>query len=378
MIKTALLFSGLLFAFQVFSQVHFISGRVIDEETQQPLKGASVYINNTTKGVVTNENGEFELGPFAPGRYEVIASYVGYITLLYSAEIKAATVRISFRLAKKEEVLRPVLVLTDETRRRYLQIFKEYVLGSTAAAGKCKIKNIEEIQFAPGATKDDVSAYTEKELVIENPELGYTIYFELLDFNYNKQSSSTYFFGYTRYVDWGKDNHAKKKWLKKRKEVYEGSTMHFYRSLINKNLNADGFSVQQLIAMQKGKRDSGLNKGNIVLQQENKGMKMAVKTFEDSMIRLYSDSVYRIYELRIGDGWRINYAKNTALKNEILRKDGLILQPAKGTNSGLRLRQAPALLSDKGILYTPVNVYSDGMWSYERLANMLPEDYEPD
>ena len=71
-----------------FSQQFFIRGRVTDVETQLPLKGASVYINNTTKGSTTNDNGDFELGPLQPGRYEVVASFVGYDALLYSAEIK--------------------------------------------------------------------------------------------------------------------------------------------------------------------------------------------------------------------------------------------------------------------------------------------------
>ena len=65
-----LLFSS--FTQHIFSQL-YIKGRVTDSETQ-PLKGASVYINNTTKGTVTDENGEFQLGPFPPGRYEVVAS----------------------------------------------------------------------------------------------------------------------------------------------------------------------------------------------------------------------------------------------------------------------------------------------------------------
>jgi hypothetical protein len=27
-------------------------------------------------------------------------------------------------------------------------------------------------------------------------------------------------------------------------------------------------------------------------------------------------------------------------------------------------------------MLTPIGVYYDGVWAYERLANMLPEDYE--
>ena len=357
-----------------FSQQFYIRGRVTDIETQLPLKGASVYINNTTKGSTTNDNGDFELGPLQPGRYEVVASFVGYDALLYSAEIKTSNLRISFKVEKKEEMLREVLVLSSELRKRYLDIFKKYVIGQTIAAERCQIKNIEEVQFASGETKDEIVAYTEKALVIENPKLGYTIHFDLIEFYYNKATNGAYFFGYTRFVDWGKDEKTKKKWIRKRREAYEGSTVHFFRSLVNKNLAKEGFTVYQLLNTQKEKKDSaGMN---IVIQKNDQGMKMATKAIEDSMIRIYPDSVYRIYELKINDGWRVMYSKNTDLKTEMMRKNFISGQPSTGTVSGLRLREEPVLINARGIILTPIRLFYDGIWGYERLANMLPEDYE--
>ena len=357
-----------------FSQQFYIRGRVTDVETQLPLKGASVYINNTTKGSTTNDNGDFEIGPLQPGRYEVVASFVGYDALLYSAEIKTSNLRISFKVEKKEEVLREVLVLSNELRKRYLDIFKKFVIGQTTAAGRCQIKNIEEVQFASGETKDEIVAYTEKALVIENPELGYTIHFDLIEFYYNKATNGAYFFGYTRFVDWGKDEKTKKKWIRKRREAYEGSTVHFFRSLVNKQLAKEGFTVYQLLNTKKEKKDSA---GVTIIKQKNsQGMQMVSKAIEDSMIRLYPDSVYKLYELRIKDGWRVFYEKNTDLKLEITKKMIVGGQPSSGTVSGLRLREEPVLVNERGIILTPIRLFYDGIWGYERLANMLPEDYE--
>ena len=53
-----------------------------------------------------------------------------------------------------------------------------------------------------------------------------------------------------------------------------------------------------------------------------------------------------------------------------------MMQPPTGTMTGLRLREAPVLITGRGVLLTPIRVYYDGIWAYERLANMLPEDYE--
>jgi uncharacterized membrane protein YvbJ len=129
MARIFLFFLCFLFIQNSFSQQFYIRGRVTDVETQAPLKGASVYINNTTKGSTTNDNGDFEIGPLQPGRYEVVASFVGYDALLYSAEIKTSNLRISFKVEKKEEVLREVLVLSSELRKHYLDVFKKYVIG---------------------------------------------------------------------------------------------------------------------------------------------------------------------------------------------------------------------------------------------------------
>jgi len=374
MTRIFLFFLCFLFAQNSFSQQFYIRGRVTDLETQLPLKGASVYINNTTKGSTTNDNGDFEIGPLQPGRYEVVASFVGYDALLYSAEIKTSNLRISFKVEKKEEMLREVLVLSSELRKRYLDIFKKFVIGLSVAADRCQIKNIEEVQFASGETKDEIVAYTEKALVIESPELGYTIHFDLLEFYYNKATNGAYFFGYTRFIDWGKDEKTKKKWIRKRRQAYEGSTVHFFRSLVNKNLTKEGFTVYQLLNTQKEKKDSAGVTINI--QKNNQGMQMASKAIEDSMIRLYPDSVYKIYELRIKDGWRIFYEKNTDLKLEITRKVIVSGQPPTGTVSGLRLREEPVLINARGIILTPIRLFYDGIWGYERLANMLPEDYK--
>src|SRR6187551_1027605 len=328
MTRIFLFLTSFLFIQNSFSQQFYIRGRVTDVETQLPLKGASVYINNTTKGSVTNDNGDFELGPLQPGRYEIVASFVGYDPLLYSAEIRSSNLRISFKVEKKEEMLREVLVLSSELRKRYLDIFKKYVIGQTIAAERCQIKNIEEVQFASGETKDEIVAYTEKALVIENPELGYTIHFDLIEFYYNKATNGAYFFGYTRFVDWGKDEKTKKKWIRKRRDAYEGSTVHFFRSLVNKQLAKERFTVYQLLKTQKEKKDSaGIT---ITRQKTNQGMQMASKAIEDSMIRIYPDSVYKLYELRVNDGWRIFYEKNTELKREIMKKMIVSGQPPTG------------------------------------------------
>ena len=55
-------------------QTSKISGRVLDAKTLGPLPFANVFINNTTIGTTTDENGFFKLNNVPVGRNEVISN----------------------------------------------------------------------------------------------------------------------------------------------------------------------------------------------------------------------------------------------------------------------------------------------------------------
>lgn len=371
------------YSIQATAQTFYIKGRVTDGINNLPLKGASVYINNSTKGTIADDTGEFSLGPLGPGKYEVVASFVGFAPIMYVAEIKTGSIKVIFELDRRAKPLREVLILTSETRKKYLDLFKKNVLGYTSGAERCRIKNIDEVMFISGNSKDEIQAYSEKELVIENPELGYTINFELIDFYYNRANTATYFYGYTRYEDWSdKDEKTKGKWQRKRKQAYEGSTVHFFRSLIKNEMKVEGFEALQIFKAPPPKVDT-INKGSVRISSSGVSMQMAQPITEGKMLSLYSDSGYKVYELHLRDGWRIGYNRNTDLKFDLAAKNIFVLgQPAKGISAGLRKKETapefPVLLSEKGVLLTPMNIYFDGIWAYERLASMLPDDYEPE
>lgn len=54
-----------------------VCGIVISKETEEPLFGASVYVNNTNKGVITNESGKFQLNNI-PLKAVLTISYLGF------------------------------------------------------------------------------------------------------------------------------------------------------------------------------------------------------------------------------------------------------------------------------------------------------------
>ncbi|MDD3063651.1 MAG: TonB-dependent receptor [Massilibacteroides sp.] len=78
--KLLLLITGLVFAFSSYAQSGVICGTVFDRKLKEPLIGASVLIEGTTIGAITNLDGYFRIEGVKPGKYKVSASYVSYQT----------------------------------------------------------------------------------------------------------------------------------------------------------------------------------------------------------------------------------------------------------------------------------------------------------
>jgi TonB-linked SusC/RagA family outer membrane protein len=63
-----------------FAQTGRVTGQVLDRGTQQPLVGVQVYLEGTSFGSVTTENGRYLISNVPPGVYAVSAQLIGYAT----------------------------------------------------------------------------------------------------------------------------------------------------------------------------------------------------------------------------------------------------------------------------------------------------------
>ena len=70
----------LLFTLFLFPQqkTGIIKGRIIDEDTKDPLIGVNILIEYTTLGAATDVEGNFILTEVPSGIYKLVISYVGY------------------------------------------------------------------------------------------------------------------------------------------------------------------------------------------------------------------------------------------------------------------------------------------------------------
>jgi outer membrane receptor protein involved in Fe transport len=118
-----------------------ISGRIIDLETQQPLPFANVWINGTTIGTTSNENGEYAISNVVVGRYTLSASMVGYEQAILPdiTVVPKRTTIVNISLKQSISQINEVVVRPD-----YYNLPDEMSINSiTSISG-------EEIKHTPG------------------------------------------------------------------------------------------------------------------------------------------------------------------------------------------------------------------------------------
>ncbi len=74
-----------------------VSGRITDEKQDDPLVGASLHIEGSTKGTVADQNGNYSF-LLEKGTYKLVVSYLGYTTLKQELQIRKDTI-INFKLS---------------------------------------------------------------------------------------------------------------------------------------------------------------------------------------------------------------------------------------------------------------------------------------
>ena len=149
-------FCCFLFLGKVSAQVT-ISGKILSNETGEPVVGASVYINNSTIGASSGNDGSYSLHNILPGTYEIIVSHVAYEPLVHRIEVKTTDLRFTFRLESKVQQMRDILIMTKDQRKARMKIFIEQFLGVTIAADNSNLLNEEDVLFdcivrSPGTT----------------------------------------------------------------------------------------------------------------------------------------------------------------------------------------------------------------------------------
>lgn len=379
-----------------------IYGKVTDENNS-PLEGASVYINNTTIGNSTDTNGEFVLN-VKEGAHELIISYISYKTIRYSLNTNSFVEPLLFKLKPEDNLLNEVVLKKpkyDEEWKSNLVIFKRAFFGKTKMAEECDIINPKVLYFEFNRKTGELTAEVKEPLIIKHKGLGYLITFDLVEFSL--KNNRLFFSGYTRYSNLKKS--IRKKWKRNRLEAFNGSQMHFLRSLTSKQLKKNGFIVNQfrrelnperpsekeikfakeLIQLQ-GNTISTLKKTKPPLTQ----LDSALVIMENSKKPKYIDYLYKrniseehmyssnknVSFLDFENYLTVIYTKEPEEENYLIGMFGKRKKAIGMQTSNIVLINGKSMIDKSGVLVNPKAIYVEGYWGFESFANMLPTDYQ--
>jgi hypothetical protein len=225
-----------------FSQSNYsISGKVIDATTKQPLLGASVFAENTTLGTATGADGNFHL-KLPGGGYSIVVTFTGYQTETRRVSAgDAGNNDMVIEIKQKEKSLEEfVIKSTNEVAdglAKYGDFFMENFIGKTANSKQCYIKNKEALKFFYYRRAKRLKVISTAPLEIVNDALGYTIKYELDSFVHEYNTQVSIYTGYPLFQEMQSSNMADlEKWTTARKTAYNGSILHFMRSMHEKRL----------------------------------------------------------------------------------------------------------------------------------------------
>lgn len=224
-----------------------VKGVVQHAETGAPVPSASIFLANTSVGTTSASNGLFTL-TLPAGKFELIVSSVGYETYNLSISSNSITDFVTIRLQPKAKELETVVVEPFERDgwEKWGKFFLDNFIGHSEHAKTTTIKNKEVIKFRHNKKANELTVIALEPIQIENKSLGYNITYQLEGFSYDFKTNYLLYQGYPFFQPAKGGAARQRQWEARRKEVYEGSVMHFMRSLYRNQIMEDGFQVRRL------------------------------------------------------------------------------------------------------------------------------------
>lgn len=385
-----------------------ISGKVADSETGEPVAFASVFFANTTFGASTDVNGNYSFGNFPPGKYDLSISFVGYQPFQRPVEFtQNQSMQVDVTLMQQPVLLNEILVKPDTANwKRNYEEFKRHFLGTSRFADEALIQNPRDIHLYFDPQTSVLVAHAKKPIVIDNTLTGYRLYYHLYQFEYNARARFFNILGLPQFELLIPKNAAqKKRWERNRKEIYEGSLMHFTRSWLSQQWQQQGFSVSRMYRIPNKERpsDEFLSKkinelrkkmmaggGSIVISLDNKKpeqdslsyyMNLRAKPKEiDSVLNEAlmgnefteatapeKKNFIGLLQIRYDRKEDARYASSMGRPSQISRYQQSIIHVNK-----------PLTLYQNGYYEEVSSIFLEQYWSWtEKIATILPLDYEP-
>lgn len=333
-----------------------IRGKVIDSASQQPLKGASVFCQNTTFGVITDSLGDFSLS-LPKGGYDLVVSFTGFQSEQQRIN-STNTDSLFFQLLAKDKSMESVTVAASnevpDGWKKYGSFFKEQFFGTTQNSKECELENPEALRFFYSKKRNRLKVLAKEELRIVNQALGYKIRYELDSLSFEYATKISTFSGFPFYETMSGTPEDEERWAQNRSKAYKGSKLHFMRSWHDQTIEQEGFVLEQ------------------VTNQD-------AQEFESARLPNYYDTSFYlsdsgIVEIQLPGKFRIKYHKE--MPDPAFVKF-YKLPPHIRVQLTVMDILNDFVIEENGYWWEQADLINAGYWSYERVADAVPYDYSP-
>ncbi len=260
-----------------------LTGRLTDVTTNEPVGFATVYLDGTSIGDVSADDGSFRLNvPAGRENAVMIVSHLNYRTIAVTLTPQAKELQLG--LQPKAATLTSIEITDDDLRQKNIAEFRKELIGSDTWGRKAVLLNEEVIRFHRDARRVKVrvankemerrlrarsyrnpewsedgklftydrpvnlKAATVSALRLDIPHLGYALQLDLQQFEKNYRNGRMSYLGTTFFIpDTTSNKKLQRRYARNRRLAYYGSGLHFIRSLLRDSLRENGFKVFEVV-----------------------------------------------------------------------------------------------------------------------------------
>ena len=342
-----------------------VSAVVVQQETRQPVGDVFVFWDNTSTGVVTDESGRFTLDKATTNRQTLVFSHLNF-ELFHLEWREPADLPDTVVLRAKAVVLEEVAVTAKTNPRRFdrrLNRFRSEFLGPDFDPKDLHIRNPENILFE--MDRGVLTAFSIGALHIENRKLGYELQFFLERFRSTPDGEVRYQ-GKVYFKEMAGSRRDKVRYRRQRWKTYQQSKRCFLASLLPESGADDRYEIGFSIF---DRHDAFINYRQVG-RDELPVQKVETNEYELTLDRILTVTARHIKLKQPPQHLLSQQAMSdtpTAFKQTSLRVARSYLWSAEG-----RIR-----FDERGIILNGKEVEESGYWANQRVAHLLPFDYQP-
>ncbi len=344
-----------------------LSGTVTDS-SGVPIEQANVFIASSMTGTTTDENGNYIIRGIPLGTLRLVVSRIGYESSHVDLFLREARMYTQdFQISEKIYDLGGVTVTSDNRRwQRQLERFTTIFIGESPNAEKTVITNPQVLDFSAGG--GDFRAQASEPLIIENRGLGYKLTYFLNEFI--AEPNSWRWDGEPLFEPLEPSSPEEAaQWNARRDSAFYGSFRHFLLSVINDQVQVQGFEIYSRPGSNQRVQDP---RGGAAGGRQNNRFPIKVSDIiqpgenDDERILNFEGFIDIVYTHEI----------ESAAYLRLQRRAGR--GRARYQTSTIRLDRGPTIVDLKGDTLDPYGVtFYGGYFAYERTADQIPKEFRP-